>query len=147
MQQTRSGDIKVLEKIEQARNKPARLPTHDWGIFGEYEFLGPGTPYRQKMAEGVEPRNELDRISMYHDGQYSWSESHMFGVQKNIFRGGMDYGAGAAMTLAAFNPWSDLTMKDRTLAFIAGQGLMTQGILRMNPAFWLAGATADLLFY
>lgn len=147
MQQTRCSDTEVITKVLQAKEKPSKLPIHDWGIFGEYEFLGPGTPYRRKIDAGVVFRNDLDKIAMYHDGQYSWSDSHMMGIQKTIFRGYMDYGAGAAMTVATFNPWSDLTMKDRVLAFGAGQVLMTQGILRINPLFWLAGMTADLLFY
>jgi hypothetical protein len=41
---------------------PVQLPTHDWGIFGEYEYLGPGTPYTQKIEAGVQPRNDLDAI-------------------------------------------------------------------------------------
>ena len=147
MQSTRSRSITVLDNTKRALAKPSKLPTHDWGIFGKYEFLGAGTPYTQKIEAGTEPRNDLDRIAMYHDGQYAWTEDRMFGIQKSVSRGVVDYGAGAAMTTAAFNPWSDLTMKDRLLAFGAGQALMVQGILRINPAFFLAGVVADIIFY
>ena len=147
MQKLKTQVPGVEKKILLAREKPAKLPTHDWGIFGKYEFLGAGTPYTQKIEAGVQPRNELDRIAMFHDGQYAWTDQRMLGIQKSVARGVVDYGAGAAMTVAAFNPWSDLTMKDRTLALIAGQGLMTQGILRVNPAFFLAGMVADIIFY
>ena len=117
------------------------LPVHDWGIFGEYEYLGPGTPYTKKREAGVKPRN---------DSQYSWSEQHNFlgtGLSKNIQRGVADYGAGAAMTVAAFNPWSDLSFKDRVLGALAGEGLMIQGVFRLAPETWLGGIMLDLLFY
>lgn len=147
MQQTRITDPAATGMMIKARDKPAKIPTHDWGIFGEYEFLGAGTLYTQKIEAGIVPVNELDRIAMFHDGQYSWSDSNLVGIQKNIFRGGMDYGAGSAMTVSAFNPWSDLTLKDRSLALVAGQGLILQGALRLNPAFWMAGTAADFIFY
>jgi hypothetical protein len=146
MQKLKAPAPAVEKKILAAKEKPSKLPTHDWGIFGEYEFLGAGTPYTQKIEAGTAPRNDLDRIAMYHDGQYAWTD-RMMGVQRSVGRGVVDYGAGAAMTVAAFNPWSDLTMKDRVLAFAAGQALMTQGILRLNPAFFVAGVTADIIFY
>ena len=126
------------------------LPTHDWGMFGEYEYLGPGTPYTQKREAGVKPRNDLDKIAMYHDSQYVWTEQHNFlgtALNKNIQRGVADYGAGAAMWTAAINPWSDLGFKERVLGIIAGESLMIQGIIRINPATMIAGLMADLIFY
>jgi len=128
----------------------AQLPTHDWGIFGEYEYLGPGTPYTKKRKAGVKPRNDLDKIAMYHDSQYVWSEQHNFlgtGLSKSIQRGVADYGAGAAMMTAAFNPWSDLSFKERVLGVIAGEALMIQGLIRLAPETWIVGVGLDLIFY
>ena len=147
MQGTRMVDPIASTKILQAYENPSPLPTHDWGIFGEFQYLGAGTPYRQKMAAGVEPTNDLDRIAMYHDGQYSWSGEHLRGATRNVFRGGMDYGAGSAMQVAALNPWSDLTAGERALAFVAGTALTLQGVLRLNPVFWLPGSIADIIIY
>ena len=129
---------------------PAQLPTHDWGYFGEYEYLGPGTPYQKKMEAGIQPRNDLDAIAQMHDSQYSWTAQHTIpgtALVTNGMRGIADYGAGAAMMTAAINPWSDLTMKDRALAFVAGDVLMIQGILRLSPPTMLGMGIIDLLFY
>jgi len=126
------------------------LPTHDWGIFGEFEYLGAGTPYTKKREAGIKPRNDLDKIAMYHDSQYSWTAQHALpgtGLMKSGQRGIADYGAGAAMMTAAFNPWSDLSFKERVLGVIAGEALMLQGILRLDPATYLPMVVVDLIFY
>jgi len=126
------------------------LPKHDWGFFGEYEYLGVGTPYQKKMKAGVKPVNDLDKIAMYHDQQYSWTAQHTLpgtGIVTSGMRGISDYGAGAAMVNAALNPWSDLDFKDRALAFMAGDLLMVQGMLRLNPVTWGPMAFFDWLFY
>ena len=131
-------------------SSPSQLPTHDWGIFGEYEYLGPGTPYTQKIEAGIQPRNDLDAIAQMHDSQYSWTAQHTLpggAMVTSGIRGVADYGAGAAMMTAAINPWSDLTMKDRALAFVAGDVLMIQGILRLSPPTMLGMAVLDILLY
>jgi len=136
--------------LQGVATAPVSLPTHDWGFFGEYEYLGPGTPYTLKRRAGVEPKNDLDRIAMYHDSQYSWTAQHTLpggAMVTSGMRGLADYGAGAAMMTASLNPWSDLTMKDRALAFVAGDVLMIQGILRLSPPTMLGMVFLDWLFY
>jgi hypothetical protein len=136
--------------LQGVATPPVSLPTHDWGFFGEYEYLGPGTPYRAKRAAGILPRNELDRLAMYHDSQYSWTAQHTLpggAVVTSGIRGVADYGAGAAMMTASLNPWSGLTMKERVLAFVAGDVLMIQGILRLSPPTMLGMVFLDWLFY
>jgi hypothetical protein len=147
----------VTSKVEQSiidRNMEVAYPnygTHDWGPFGEYEYLGAGTPYTQKSEAGIKPRNDLDRIAMMHDSQYQMTGDRNYapglGLMKSGERGLYDYGAGAAMMTAAFNPWSDLTFKDRILAFAAGESLMIQGAIRLSPATWIVGVGLDLIFY
>jgi len=127
------------------------LPTHDWGYFGEYEYLGPGTPYTKKMQEGIQPVNEIDRMAQLHDSHYQWSNENFTapgsGLPKSIFRGVVDYGAGAAMWMEALNPFNDLSAKDRLLGILAGEGLMIQGIVRVSPVGWTVGPMADLILY
>lgn len=126
------------------------LPVHDWMMFGEFEYLGPGTPYSAKQRAGILPRSDLDRIAMYHDSQYSWTGQHVEPISRILssgIRGVSDYGAGAAMMTAAFNPWSDLRLDERVLAFAAGDFLMVQGLFRLNPGTWLGMIMVDWLFY
>ena len=128
----------------------SQLPSHDWGLFGKYEYLGPGTPYTLKRRAGVKPKNDLDKIAMYHDSQYQWTQQHNFegtGMVKSMQRGIADYGAGAAMWTAAINPWSDLGFKERVLGIIAGEALMIQGVIRLSPSTWGIGPLVDLIFY
>jgi len=54
-------DLKVTEVKSQAPKKKG-LPVHDWGPFGTYEYLGPGTPYKAKQKAGIVPVNQLDKI-------------------------------------------------------------------------------------
>ena len=136
--------------LEGVATAPVSLPTHDWGFFGEYEYLGAGTPYTLKRRAGITPRNELDRLAMYHDSQYSWTAPHTLpggALVTSGIRGVADYGAGAAMVTAVTNPWSGLTMKERVLAFVAGDVLMVQGILRLSPPTMLGMVFLDWLFY
>ena len=103
------------------------LPTHQWGIFGEYEYLGLGTPYALKMKAGTKPRNDLDKIAMYHDEQYLNSKGN-----NQSRRALYDLGAGSAM-INTLHP----------LGLIAGTGLLIQGLTRITPL----GGLLDLLFY
>jgi len=48
--------------VTEALVRKSELPTHDWGFFGKYEYLGAGTPYAAKTEAGVLPRNDLDAI-------------------------------------------------------------------------------------
>ena len=127
------------------------MPSHDWGPFGKYEYLGAGTPFQAKAAARIKPVNDLDKIAYYHDEQYSWLTQHSIagvgGMITSPAKGIADLGAGAAMQTAAINPWSDLSMGDRALAFIAGTALSLQGVLRLNPATWGPMAFFDWLFY
>lgn len=124
---------------------------HDWGPFGKYEYLGPGTPYTQKREAGIKARNDLDRLAMIHDSQYQMTGDRNYfpglALMKSGERALYDYGAGAAMITAAFNPWSDLTFKDRILAYAAGDALMIQGVIRLFPPAYLLGTALDVFFY
>jgi len=102
------------------------LPTHEWGIFGEYEYLGLGTPYALKMEAGTKPRNPVDKIAMYHDEQYLNSK------RNNQARALYDLGAGSAM-INTLHP----------LGLIAGTGLLIQGLTRLTPL----GEILDLIFF
>jgi hypothetical protein len=136
--------------LQGAASSVRSLPVHDWGIFGEYEYLGAGTPYSAKQRAGVLPRNEIDRIAEYHDSQYSWTGQHVrphSRILSSGMRGVADYGAGAAMMTAAFNPFSDLSFNERILGFVAGDVLMIQGLMRLNPATWLGMVFLDWLVY
>ena len=125
--------------------------THDWGYFGEYEYLGPGTDYYGKAKAGVKPRNRIDELAMMHDSQYEWTDKELsapgMGVPKSVARGLSDYGAGAAMMTAAFNPWENLSFDERVLGYIAGTALMMQGSIRLTPVGWVAGPLLDVIFY
>lgn len=135
-------------EMQKPSKKP--FPTHDWGVFGEYEYLGPGTPYTAKHRAGIRPRNDLDQISYYHDQQYAWTEKHSLpgsGMITSGIRGLSDYGAGSAMVVAAFNPWSDLSFKDRVLALVAGTGLQIQGVVRLSPAGMIGMPIVDKYVY
>lgn len=127
------------------------LPSHDWGPFGKYEYLGAGTPFQKKAAARIRPVNDLDQIAYYHDEQYSWLTQHSIagvgGMITSPAKGIADLGAGAAMEVAAINPWSDLSMGERVLAFVAGTALSLQGVLRLNPLTWGPMAMLDSVFY
>lgn len=113
-----------------SNSDPQELPKHKWGIFGTYEYLGAGTPYVEKIEAGIQPVNELDRVAMFHDSQYHYSQDH-FPFIKNIERAVFDIGAGAVM----------LTTGE--LGLVAGSGLITQAMFRLTPF----GFGLDLLFY
>ena len=126
-------------------NVPPDLGRHDWGPFGEYEYLGPGTKYRAKQKAGVEPVDAIDKIAESHDMWYAITADHH--NMRSPARGLADYGAGAAMVTSAFNPWADLDFKGRVFAVLAGEALMMQGLLRMNPATMLGMTVIDKLVY
>jgi hypothetical protein len=153
MMQNPSTRALMNSSISNQMEKPPKtkeFPVHDWGVFGEYEYLGPGTPYTAKHRAGIRPRNRLDQIAYYHDQQYSWTEKHSIPGTRVVtsgIRGISDYGAGSAMIVASVNPWSDLGFKDRVLGLIAGTGLQIQGILRLNPATMIPMAIIDQTFY
>jgi len=131
-------------------NAPTQLPTHDWGIFGEYEYLGPGTPYTAKRDAGIVGRNELDEIARMHDSQYAWTAEHTMpgtGIITSGARGIADYGAGSAMILSSLNPWSGLSFKERLLGLAAGTGLQAQGIFRLSPGGWVIMPLVDKYVY
>jgi len=137
-------------KVPVPGSKPKEFPVHDWGVFGEYEYLGAGTPYTAKSRAGIKPRNELDQIAYYHDQQYAWTEKHSMtgtGVITSGARGISDYGAGSAMIVASLNPWSSLSWKDRLLGLVAGTGLQVQGIFRLTPAGWVVMPAVDKYVY
>lgn len=135
----------VKAPMEVPVPKSKDLGIHDWGPFGEYEYLGAGTRYRAKQKARIRPVSDLDRIAESHDMWYAMSADT--GGMRSGYRGLADYGAGAAMMTAAFNPWSDLDAKGRVLAFLAGDVLMIQGLLRLNPATWMGMRMLDKLFY
>lgn len=124
---------------------PALKHRHDWGVFGDYQYLGKGTPATRKTQLGVEPRDEIDRLAQEHDLMYVRTKDAAAG--RSIVRGFVDYGAGSAMLLQSLNPWADVD--SRTLGIIAGAGLIVQGVARLYPAKWslLITGLGDLFFY
>lgn len=121
------------------------LPTHDWGTFGEYEYLGAGTPWKEKKALGIKGVNRLDVIAESHDRYYS--ETSDWPAARSIVRGPVDFGAGSAMLNASFNPSNELSWKDRALGGIAGTALIIQGTARVHPVTALPMALVDYVFY
>jgi len=117
--------------------------SHDWGPFGQYEYLGPGTDYAGKHEAGVKPKNDLDRIAKSHDAGYEESKDLMT-AGKLLIRGTHDLGAGAAMIVAGLNPWSDAPL---LLSLGSGAALIGQGILRFHPVTMFPMAVADHLLY
>jgi hypothetical protein len=111
--------------------KPAGEHFHDWGGFGKYEYLGPGTPATWKTRQGIKPRNEIDRLAQEHDLYYAKTQD--WPAYRSPVRGMVDVAAGSGMFLQSLNPWSDLDADDRVLGVIAGTGLMIQGALRVHP--------------
>ena len=116
---------------------------HDWGPYGKYEYLGPGTRYAEKQEAGIQPVNDLDRISMFHDSGYD-SYTGGGGAQRALTRAYHDIGAGSAMILAGLNPWSDAPI---TLSIGSGIALIGQGIARIHPLTAVPMAIVDVLAY
>ncbi len=121
------------------------FPVHDWGVFGEYEYLGPGTPYTSKHRAGIKPKNRIDEIAMSHDRYYQETQDYPAG--RSQVRGPVDFGAGSAMVNASVNPYNDLTWKDRILGFVAGSGLIIQGVARVHPVTTLPMGLLDYVVY
>jgi hypothetical protein len=116
---------------------------HDWGPFGKYEYLGAGTPYTQKRRAGIEPRNDLDKIAMYHDAGYSSYEGGS-AAQRALIRSYHDLGAGSAMVTAGLNPWSDAPL---VLSVLSGAALIGQGLARIHPLTFVPMAIIDAVAY
>ncbi len=57
------------------------------------------------------------------------------------------FGAGSAMVNASVNPYNDLTWKDRILGFVAGSGLIIQGVARVHPVTTLPMGLLDYVVY
>lgn len=156
LKRLRSVGFANIERSVELPSRKEGLGTHDWGPFGRYEFLGAGTPWEAKHARGIKPRNVIDEMAYRHDRDYVRSgkrleEAGKMGVPARVFtsmeRGLYDYGAGAAMMTAAWNPFERLSGKDRVLGHAAGAALMVQGSLRLNPATALPMALIDWMFY
>ena len=120
---------------------------HDWGPFGEYQYLGAGTPFSRKSAAGVNPKNWLDTMAYGHDYYYEKSSGGTPGLQRTITRGGADLIFGLGMIGSGFSPWSDLSLGDRALALGSGAALFTQGALRAHPVTALPMALYDWIAY
>ena len=120
------------------------LGRHDWGPFGEYEFLGPGTRYSAKERAGIEGINDLDRIAKMHDAGYQHSSDVRSGAHRALERAYHDAGAGSAMILAGLNPWSDAPL---ILSVAAGVSLIAQAGLRIHPVTFLPMGVFDAIFY
>jgi len=121
------------------------IPTHNWGPFGEYEYLGIGTPWTRKNAAGIPPRNRIDQLAESHDRYYV--ETSGWPASRSLVRGPVDVGAGSAMVNAAVNPFNDLSWNARALGVIAGGGLILQGAARMHPVTAFGMALVDYVFY
>jgi hypothetical protein len=138
-----------VENVKRGTAKPQvtvkPLSTHDWGPFGEYEYLGKGTPYQEKAARGIEARNRIDEIAAYHDRHYS--DSAHYPAYRSGIRGLADFGAGSAMLNASLNPFNDLVFRDRGLGLLAGTGLIIQGVARIHPVTALGMAVVDWAAY
>jgi len=142
-----------LEKVEKTAMIPGTIAFEGEHHFPGYQYLGPGTKYKTRQALGIEPINDLDRIAMYHDSQYSRTGASntsglpIMPVGRSPLRGVADLGAGSAMLTAAYNPWSDLGWTDRGYAAGAGAFLIGQGALRLHPVTMAPMAILDAVFY
>lgn len=139
--------------VERITTQPIRHQ-HDWGVWGRYEYLGPGTPATRKYEAGVKPKNRIDQIAMKHDldyveanrlydketGEGDWVA--MYGTKVRA-----DFMAGSAMVVSSVDPTADLSFGERFLSFGAGAGLLIQSGARVHPvtAPWMV--VVDWLFY
>ena len=135
----------VVALYRPSEKKTSQLPQHNWGPWGKYEYLGPGTPYTRKAKAGVAPRNWLDTMAYGHDHYYS--QSKRLGPGRTIMRGGADIVFGGGMIGSGFSPWSDLSLSERVLALGSGSALVVQGGVRAHPLTALPMAIVDLVFY
>lgn len=135
----------MWDRLRSGGFSPAGDHYHDWGGFGKYEYLGPGTPATWKTMQGVEPRNEIDRLAQEHDLYYAKTQD--WPAYRSPVRGMVDVAAGSGMFLQSLNPWSDLDADDRVLGVIAGTGLMIQGALRVHPLTAGPMILIDWVFY
>jgi len=125
----------------------SEFPTHDWGMFGQYEYLGPGTPYVEKREAGISGINILDQQAMRHDAQYEATDGlTMPGIRSHV-RGVADIGSGSSMLISSVNPWSSADTSERILSAAAGAALLAQGTLRLAPQTRLMMVVLDRIFY
>lgn len=142
-----------LKKTLKSADFPPTLSFKGEHHFPGYQYLGPGTKYKTRQSLGIEPINDLDRIAMIHDGQYSRTGSSnaaglpVMPIGRSAVRGIADLGAGSAMMNAAYNPWSDLGWTDRGYAAGSGAALLVQGVLRLHPVTMLPMALIDSILY
>jgi len=139
--------LKLEETKRDTSGKGVSFPGehHLWGYneHQDYNYLGPGTQYKKRQALGIEPINDLDRISMYHDAGYS-SYTGGSGARRALTRAYHDIGAGSAMITAGLNPWSDAPL---AMSIIAGTALIGQGLLRIHPVTAIPMAIIDAIAY
>ena len=151
---TSPADIKKgLKKVISPGQVMSEVSFQGEYHFPGYNYLGPGTKFKTRQALGIDPINDLDRIAMYHDSQYSRTGSvnssglPVLPIGRSPLRGVVDLGAGSAMLNAAYNPWSDLGWTDRGYAAGAGAVLLVQGIARLHPVTAMPMMFIDKLFY
>jgi hypothetical protein len=140
-----NASSKAVVSNVQEYNQPQDLRQHDWGAFGTYEYLGPGTPAVKKTRQGIAPRNEIDRIAQQHDLEYSRTADIRLG--RSQVRAVSDFGAGSAMMVQSANPFTDLDWDERALGFLAGAGLAIQGTARAHPLTMPLMVIVDWVFY
>jgi len=142
-----------LKKVEKPATIPSTISFKGEHHFPGYQYLGPGTKYKTRQALGIVGINDLDRIAMIHDGQYSRTGATnqaglpVMPIGRSAVRGIADLGAGSAMMNAAYNPWSDLGWTDRGYAAGAGAALLVQGVVRLHPVTMLPMALIDSILY
>jgi hypothetical protein len=112
--------------------------------FPGYQYLGPGTNLETRLALGIKPITDLDRIAMYHDIDYSSdaSQSRM-GLTRAMSRAYADLGAGSAMITYGLNPYSDAPL---ALSIVSGSYLIGQGLSRINPYTMIPVGVLDAIF-
>lgn len=125
----------------------SEFPTHDWGLFGQYEYLGAGTPYAEKTEAGITGINQLDEQARMHDAQYEATDGIMIPGIRSSVRGVADIASGSSMMVSAFNPFSPAGIEERILGVAAGTGLLIQGSLRMAPPTRMMMSVLDRIFY
>lgn len=135
---------KITRKTKKKTSKIKHK--HDWAWWGDYDYLGPGTPFTAKAQAGVEPKNWIDMMAYGHDHYYSESADMLPGA-RSVMRGGADIVFGLGMVGSGFSPWSDLTFGERLLALGAGGALVGQGGFRAHPLTALPMAIVDWVKY
>lgn len=132
-------EMKTTEEIPQVVKFQGEMH------FDGYNYLGPKTQFRKRQRLGIEPVNQIDRIAMEHDRLYSQSARSEIPLRLAT-RALADLGAGGGMIIAAsFN--QDLKHEDRVIGWVAGAGLITQGLIRTHFITAAPAAIIDYLLY